>query len=91
LAPIKLPQILQRRTLLSSATFYRRSVAADELAVGALPDRLPEIQGDKRTVAIDLLPTNLRVTEPHPLLAWKRNADKNYGAAPAMPRALLER
>jgi len=66
-------------------------VAADELAVGPLPDRLPEIQGDKRTVAIDLLPTNLRVTEPHPLVAWKRNADKKYGAAPAMPRALLER
>ena len=66
-------------------------MATDELAVGPLSDRLPEIQDDKRTVAIDLLPTNLRVTEPHPLVVWKRNADKKYGAAPAMRRALQER
>src|SRR5262249_11508048 len=30
------------------ATFYRRSVVADELAVGPLPDRLPESQAEKR-------------------------------------------
>ena len=58
-------------------------MAADDLAVGPLPNRLG--QGDKRTVAIDLLPTNLLVTEPHPLVAWKRKADKNYGAASAIP------
>src|SRR5262245_58352115 len=31
-----------------SATFYLRSVAADELAVGPLPDRLLESQAEKR-------------------------------------------
>ena len=43
-----------------SATFYRRSVAADELAVGPLPDRLPESQAEKRMGATPW--TLLRIT-----------------------------
>jgi len=80
----------QKQTAMS-ARGRDRLLSYPATPVDPLPDSLPEIQGDKRTVAIDLLPTNLRVAEPHPLVAWKRKADKNYGAASAMPRALLER